>query len=270
MPVVENPLHIVEALCRTRTGDPFLTMLRPVSGPVPSGHTRSPQVCPQGATKDPSGQPKRPQDAPTKGVDDSELSYASRPLVVASAVLLAGRWRRSLSRGSVRLPAGLDDPIDVVVREGTRRRWPVLLTLVLPKLLPAKLYLLLREVCLPLSVVDGNQHGEHGEQQVERCDAVGPYEITDDRRDVRVGLCELLRGHRSAVKLRVHLAEAVLGEVGVPDAPHDVANGQVRSDAAAPAGDAAELSGLAPGHPDSVRRRNLAADRSTTNGTSAT
>jgi hypothetical protein len=63
--VITNPLLIREALCRTRTDDPFLTMVGRLSGPVTPGPTRSPEVAPQAATEDPSGPPERPQDAPT-------------------------------------------------------------------------------------------------------------------------------------------------------------------------------------------------------------
>lgn len=63
--MITNPLQIPEALFRTRTGDPFLTMVGRLSRPVTSGPTRSPQVAPQAAIKDHDGPPERPQDAPT-------------------------------------------------------------------------------------------------------------------------------------------------------------------------------------------------------------
>jgi hypothetical protein len=78
----EKALQMPRALFRTRTGDPFLTIDGPPSGPVTPGPNVSPNGAAQPTRGDPAGPPKRPQDAPRKGllalVDTSTVNAGGR------------------------------------------------------------------------------------------------------------------------------------------------------------------------------------------------
>lgn len=65
MTALTFPLLIPEALYRTRTDDPFLTMDGALSDRVAPGPTGSPCATRSGPPEDPNGPPRRPQDAPT-------------------------------------------------------------------------------------------------------------------------------------------------------------------------------------------------------------
>jgi hypothetical protein len=92
--ISRGPARTAKALCRTRTGDPFLTIEQQVSDEVTPGHQNVVRIGCHGIRLDPVGQPKRPQDAPSKIRD-----WAAWQLTHLAVRLGSVRFRQQVAPG---------------------------------------------------------------------------------------------------------------------------------------------------------------------------